>query len=243
MADKNTTEVSDAIQALAAVVGEAEFKQLIDDNFAKSVVFKKDVADTDVSSFPTKAIVFTDIDYIAITQTGNVSYSFTGINQGNIKYLKITKIQGATIAFTGAVDVSQRKAFIDSGIEEVIYKITNKDGDLFIESVNIPNETTPYLTKEIEIGDWNMDATSLVLVNHGLTFSKIRAVRTTIRTDDDDDLVNLEVTNSTTSAIGGDITTGTTQVALARATGGFFDQALFDATSFNRGWIIIEYLP
>ena len=47
---KNRDEVQAAIQALAAIVGETEFKELIDDDFAASVMYRKDVAGRDRKS-------------------------------------------------------------------------------------------------------------------------------------------------------------------------------------------------
>lgn len=128
MADKNTTEVSAAIQALAAVVGEAEFKQLIDDNFAKNCVFKKDVASAIPAASPTELLDFTDIDYLTVAQTGNLIYSISGVNQGNVKYLKITKLASETITFTASVFESSGSIYMNTVLTEVLFMVINKDG-------------------------------------------------------------------------------------------------------------------
>ena len=35
----------------------------------------------------------------------------------------------------------------------------------------------------------------------------------------------------------------TSSIRLSRETSGTFDNALYDATSFNRGWLTIQYVP
>lgn len=95
-------------------------------------------------------------------------------------------------------------------------------------------------TKVLDIGDWNMDASSQVDVVHGLTMSKIRGATITIRAD------------IATVAIFGGIAISVTELWLTQATAtvitakrktsGVFDSTSYDSTSFNRGWIIIFYV-
>jgi hypothetical protein len=98
-------------------------------------------------------------------------------------------------------------------------------------------------TKIIEIGDWNMDTTASKDVTHGLPdFKKIRNVSAIIKRDDEAIYWNLA---SITSAgqLGGSVgALGTSVLTLYRVTGGNFDSTDFDATSFNRGWVYIDYV-
>ena len=97
--------------------------------------------------------------------------------------------------------------------------------------------------KIIEIGDWDMDATATVNITHGLPdFTKIRTIFAMIRNDNDLNYITLERTDLVGSTTDGIIDViNTTTIRLSRTTSGFFDNTLHDSTSFNRGWITIDY--
>lgn len=97
-------------------------------------------------------------------------------------------------------------------------------------------------TKIIEIGDWDMDADWNKEVEHGLSKLKIRSVQVTIRRDDDLMLINLAAPYSGSGADTGSYSIQESVIMLSRVTGGLFDSTTFDATSFNRGWVIIQYV-
>jgi hypothetical protein len=100
---------------------------------------------------------------------------------------------------------------------------------------------------KINIGDWNMDSDHFVNVVHGLTFSSIVSVFAVIRSDADTQKFNLEGTNiafatgTIVSGPMGGIKVGTVNIELTRVVTGFFDSVGFDATSYNRGELPIEY--
>ncbi len=96
---------------------------------------------------------------------------------------------------------------------------------------------------KMEIGDWNMDLNTTVDIAHGLDFTKIRGWTMVIRQNagefdtrykegytstGDDVLLAIYVINDT-------------NIRCWRKVGGFFDGALFNSTSYNRGWIPITY--
>lgn len=95
-----------------------------------------------------------------------------------------------------------------------------------------------------EIGDWNMDSTLTVGVAHGLTMANIVGVDAIIRNDDDSYRFKLEVGDINSSAPpDGMINLSSTNIVLSRTTSGYFDSTAFDATSYNRGYIIVDYAP
>jgi hypothetical protein len=138
--------------------------------------------------------------------------------------------QQSLVAYLSAI-----KAFHDSLTASVTEVNNSADGI----GVTIPRQ------KVLEIGDWNMETTTYVYVAHGLTLSQIIGARALIRSDygnykypfpnEYDDIqtdLELEITgiNSTT-------------VNLKRLTSGYFDgNSDFNATGYNRGWVIVDYL-
>jgi len=91
--------------------------------------------------------------------------------------------------------------------------------------------------KVINIGDWNMDSTAGVAVAHGLTFANIRYAQAFIRNDNDDNYHPIDY-----GSPDGYVTLNATNVVLGRNENKGFDNANYDATSFNRGWAIVWYV-
>jgi hypothetical protein len=97
-------------------------------------------------------------------------------------------------------------------------------------------------TKVINIGDWDMDASSSVNVNHGLTLANIRTLNVMVRNDAG---TVFYPTETRTPAEGDSVYVAlinATFVQLERQPGSDFDSTLFDSTSYNRGWVTIQYV-
>src|SRR4030043_1754532 len=94
----------------------------------------------------------------------------------------------------------------------------------------------------IEIGDWNMDTTASVSIPNGLTASKIRSVYAFVIIDTSNLFYPLNMSVAGSGSLLGWFAWSATEIVLERLAGGFFDSNLFDATSFNRGFITIEYI-
>lgn len=100
-------------------------------------------------------------------------------------------------------------------------------------------------TKIVEIGDWNMVASGAITVSLGLTASEVKKIRFAKVNIIDDSSTFFDPLDKFTTAnqnieggIGGFVGTG---LILVRKTGGVFDDAIYDSTSFNRGFITVEY--
>ncbi len=106
-------------------------------------------------------------------------------------------------------------------------------------------KTRPLLKKVIEIGDWNMDGTALTVITHGFpNHTKIRRIDVLIRHDNDTSLYDLEsmVDNENTTVMSGGVRIiGVSVLHLVRTINQLFDNTSFDSTSYNRGWVTIEY--
>jgi hypothetical protein len=98
------------------------------------------------------------------------------------------------------------------------------------------------LCKIIEIGDWNMDTTESIEVAHGLTYGNIRSVQVVIRRDTNLDTRPLDYRGYFGDNPGGAWYWNATIIKLGRYLGGNFDNADYNSTSYNRGWITIWYV-
>lgn len=96
-------------------------------------------------------------------------------------------------------------------------------------------------TKRIAIGDWNMNTTVSVAVAHGLTFVDIRSISALIIHDSGSSALDFSALNFSEVSLS-EILVDVTNVTLYRGTNGQFDNAAYDSTSFNRGWINITYV-
>lgn len=115
-----------------------------------------------------------------------------------------------------------------------------------LSRVFVRSDTAELRKKIIEIGDWNMDTTASVDIDHGLPDNrKIRSVKVIIRNDATPGNIHpLEEIDTASEIVSGGVAlVSTVFVRLMRVSTGFFklNPTLFDATSYNRGWITIEY--
>ena len=96
----------------------------------------------------------------------------------------------------------------------------------------------------MQIGDWDMDATTNVSIPHGLNGNtNITMVTAFIKNDDDTARIPINgMLDTTSSDLNGGVAAVTaTIVQLFRFTGGSFDGTSYNATSYNRGWITVWY--
>jgi len=93
----------------------------------------------------------------------------------------------------------------------------------------------PFKTKVFEIGDWNMDLLLSTSIVHGLTAAKIISIGGYVRRDDSAQYWPIAEEDQLFGYW------DTTYITLARKDSGRFDSVLFDSTSFNRGWVTIQY--
>lgn len=93
------------------------------------------------------------------------------------------------------------------------------------------------ITKVIDIGDWDMNTNSVIYVTHGVNAKKIRSINVIIRNDSDDCYTPLSY--SGVSVL--NIAYSATKISLHRTYGGAFDTIDYSSTSYNRGWITIQY--
>ncbi|MFA5359295.1 MAG: hypothetical protein WC310_05800 [Patescibacteria group bacterium] len=99
--------------------------------------------------------------------------------------------------------------------------------------------------KIISIGDWDMDASPFIIVAHGVAdFKKIRNIQAIVRDDADMSYYPLNsIDNLTGTTPDGSVSFwGSINVNLMRVNSGSFDNTYFSSTSYNRGFVIIDYI-
>lgn len=108
----------------------------------------------------------------------------------------------------------------------------------------------------VQIGDWDMDATNSIQIDlSSIGVTKIRGIKILIKEDNDgaDDSNVYSFTEPDTGfnvngayIIGVEGITGIVdpgKIYLTRRGTSIFDSSTFNATSYNRGWIIVFYVP
>ncbi len=92
----------------------------------------------------------------------------------------------------------------------------------------------------LEIGDWNMynvtgtGSKEIDLVPYGIDPEKVRSVFISIRSDAGTVFRDLYISGHIVAWL-------STGIEISREAAGTFDSTSYDSTSFNRGWITIEY--
>jgi len=174
---------------------------------------------------------------IAIANSGTLSVNGIRLNElvniNNIITNVTNNITGTTV---------NKIPVIGSNLSGGTYIMTNSNKKLI--SVK---QAVPVLTQTIiNINDWDMNLTNQIFIPFSDT-SKIRRISILIRQDGDTDInpnrFDLLVPEPSTALGGYYNITSSNNIRLVRINGGFFNNASFNATSFNRGWVIVDQIP
>lgn len=97
--------------------------------------------------------------------------------------------------------------------------------------------------KIFPINDWNMDSTLQKFVTlTGISRDKIRSIDVVIRIDGGAQIHPLNRVDAAGTLAGSwDFVNVSNDLSLTRVTGGYFDNTSFDQTSFNRGYVTVQY--
>jgi len=131
-----------------------------------------------------------------------------------------------------------------SAITENVALRLNSSGQVDMpQGIDPGDNGTYWKTKIVNIGDWNMDSAANVSFAHGLTLANIRGITGMIRNDADTvyyPLANDPDSSGTMDAWFNGV--DGTNVRIDRLGSGSFDGTDFNATSFNRGWVVLHYV-
>ena len=173
-----------------------------------------------------------------------MSYSSTTVSVGDpTEKADYDRLMDNTIYLKdGATEFTGEKTFKSATVFESTIDIT--DAGRKISNVGVSGTTTVLVIKEkiLEIGDWDMSSDSFVQIVHGVTFSNIRSVTAIIRNDADDKYYKSGHANSVSGESEFWVDEIYATIDLVRRISGEFYDAAFSSTSYNRGWVLIEYL-
>ena len=162
---------------------------------------------------------------------GNITKIING-NNTNQGGLVVAVNRGGATAITGSGSVSMNQV--------PVYEVLESGYITKFDDYGLRRKT-------VEMGDWNMDSTDVLKVNHGLNYSDTwkgtRHTEFTLRDDAD------TVYYGKSHASGGEMRkidvaiSGVTskKVVMIRRDGGAFDNSNFDSTNYNRGWVTVWY--
>lgn len=177
-----------------------------------------------------------------------IDANFTNLNNDKLEAAGITfeVLDANSDVGSGATQLAQGDHSHSNAVIKTAYEAnanTNEFSDAeqtkLADNVGVTN--VKLNTKVIDIGDWDMDIFTSKTFAHGLTLSKIRSVTAMVRTDADADYYDINYGHTTGTSGQGGVTVDATNVQLLRFANGFFDTVSFDSTSFNRGWVTIQY--
>lgn len=146
---------------------------------------------------------------------------------------------------TGTTDDTVYVPNLNIGTLSIVTTGTTIIDNLGIESSGLVVKS--YTTKRLEIGDWDMTATTQVNVAHGLSATEWKTMlesNVLIRNDSDTVYAPLKSLNLPSTGLmnGGVSVIDSTNITLGRYTTGGFDDGAFTSTSYNRGWVTFDYI-
>ena len=171
---------------------------------------------------------------------------YAGLTNSTIFYLYYDESGGVFIFSNTAPTFSDAKQGWYNGNDRAFFEMFKDSGGTLYQRKRIfekqLQQPIALSTKIIEIGDWNMNGVVSVDVLHGLTdYKKVRSISVIIRDDNDSNYFDLQRASTTGVMAGGINIINATEITVMRQTGGSFDNATYDSTSFDRGWITIQY--
>lgn len=171
--------------------------------------------------------------------SGSTSYNFcdTGIVTNSISACTTTD----EVTFNSNINLNTNISTISADDFLVLDTGTGytRTNDIYVESISTDGGTTKWKNGYIDIGSWDMSATSVVNISHSLSLTEYQTI------------INLDITivddsgSHYYSSNHPDIWTDfdSSNINITRLTGGIFDSANFSSTATSRGKIAFRYQP
>lgn len=143
MAAQNRDELQTQIDStFVATLAIANHRSYLKDPQAESLVFRKDVIASETPSGGTVTVDYSNKDLATASITANLTVSFSGMENGDVKYLLITKSATNTVSFSGANDMVRFRDLINTELTSILYRITNKNNVIYVEDIYNPADTS-----------------------------------------------------------------------------------------------------
>ena len=111
--DLTRSEIRDSIQAISATVSLSDLKNLLDYNFATSVVAKTDVINSDVAVANAFTADFDTIDtYEVDAGAANVAITISNMQDGQIGWIDVINKASATVTWANADEITPNVSFL-----------------------------------------------------------------------------------------------------------------------------------
>lgn len=141
MAIGNRVETQSVVTStIVPTVTNAIHRGLLNNDILESVLFRKDVIGSETPSAGTVTVDFSDKDCATITTAVNLSISFTGLQNGDVKYIALTKGIANTVSFSGATDQTYYKNEVNTLLTYVVYQVFNKNGIIYVQAIYSPTQ-------------------------------------------------------------------------------------------------------
>lgn len=165
-------------------------------------------------------------------------YLLLGTNGRVLSASEASLILNADKTVTAVAGISTPSVASDEVQTDSVKEKTSGSG----VSIQYEGSTGQYKTKIIDIGDWDMDTTGSVVIAHNLaSVEAIRKINVMIRKDSDVPQVMRPLDVAVGGSSDGYVEADVTDIILFRTAAGAFDSTDYDETSYNRGYILIEY--
>jgi hypothetical protein len=107
----------------------------LNNDILNSTVFRKDVINSTSAGGGLATCDFSNTDLITLSISDSVNISFTGLENGDVKYLYLTKPINKSVTFSAATEVTPFIKNITDLKTSVLYRIFSKNGLIFIKAV------------------------------------------------------------------------------------------------------------
>jgi len=129
-----TTVKSNIVTQNVPTVTNAIMTNMLNAELADNVRFREDVAVIQASAISAIVVDFAGKDRVDLTRTGgSLAISVTGIDDGETKYLLVTKTAGQAVSWVGITDITPVKANADA-LPLVLYELVRKGANYFVKA-------------------------------------------------------------------------------------------------------------
>ena len=185
-----------------------------------------------------------EVNGTLVTLSAASGTGFSGLSTSSDVWVYVQSDWDVVYAATAPAWDSAKGGWYNSNDRAVAWmRKDSADGYRYKHFLPQKQETEISFTEFIEIGDWNMDTGASPSgggPTHELDMSNIRFADVSVR--DDSGQVYQLTYNDGAGTEAGLFYVSTTRVEMGRTTGGQFDSANFDSTSYNRGWAIVTHV-